>query len=181
MLLDETLILKISNNDMEALREFYDATNQAIFGFALSITKNLHDAEDVLQETYLKVRANAAGYEPQGKPMAWVFTITRNLCLMKLRNSNRETQLDETFFESACTYSHIQSAEDRLLLQGIMTVLSDEERQIVILHAVCGFKHREIAKLLKIPLSTVLSKNSRAIKKSKNYLALQGGDNHETR
>ena len=48
--------------------------------------------------------------------------------------------------------------------------LSDQERQIVALHAVAGFKHREIAALLELPLSTVLAKYARAIRKLKQYL-----------
>ena len=55
--------------------------------------------------------------------------------------------------------------EDRMMLQFLLGILSDEERQIVILHAVSGMKHREIAALLDRGLSTVLSKYNRAIKK----------------
>ena len=51
------------------------------------------------------------------------------------------------------------------LLTECLKNLSDEERQIVMLHAVSGFKHREIARLLEMPLSTVLSKYNRAMKK----------------
>ena len=48
--------------------------------------------------------------------------------------------------------------------------LSDEERQIVMLHAAVGFKHREIARIMELPLSTVLSKYARALKRLKQYL-----------
>ena len=51
-----------------------------------------------------------------------------------------------------------------------MEQLSDGERQIVALHAVAGLRHRQIAALLELPLSTVLSKYARAIKKLKQYL-----------
>jgi RNA polymerase sigma-70 factor (ECF subfamily) len=50
----------------------------------------------------------------------------------------------------------------------MLKLLSDEERQIITLHAVSGLKHRQIAELLDIPLSTVLSKYNRAIKKLQN-------------
>ena len=55
-----------------------------------------------------------------------------------------------------------------------LTVLSDTERQIVVLHAVSGFKHREIAACLELPLATVLSKYHRAIKKMKTNLEKEG-------
>ena len=54
---------------------------------------------------------------------------------------------------------------EALLLKECMTSLSEEERQIFVLHALSGLKHREIGKLLDLPLSTVLSKYNRAIKK----------------
>ena len=66
------------------------------------------------------------------------------------------------------------SSENRIVLKECMQLLNDEERKIVVLHAVTGFKHREIAKLLELPLSTVLSKYNRAIKKLKT--ALTKGD-----
>ena len=55
--------------------------------------------------------------------------------------------------------------EDRLMLQAMLSALGDEERQIVTLHALTGLRHREIAALLGLPLPTVLSKYSRALKK----------------
>jgi RNA polymerase sigma-70 factor (ECF subfamily) len=62
------------------------------------------------------------------------------------------------------------SPEDRHLLQIAMAALTDEERRVVLLHAVTGLKHREIAALLELPLATVLSKYHRAIKKLKKQL-----------
>ena len=56
----------------------------------------------------------------------------------------------------------------------MLKLLSDEERQIITLHAVSGLKHRQIAELLDIPLSTVLSKYNRAIKKLRNKI--EGGN-----
>ena len=56
------------------------------------------------------------------------------------------------------------------LLQGALASLADEERRIVLLHAVTGMKHREIAALLELPLPTVLSKYHRALKKMRIFL-----------
>ena len=60
--------------------------------------------------------------------------------------------------------------EEKLLLQDTLAVLGEEERRLVLLHAVTGLKHREIAGLLEMPLSTVLSKYHRALKKMRVYL-----------
>ena len=60
--------------------------------------------------------------------------------------------------------------EDRSILRACMEQLSDQERQIVTLHALSGFKHREIAELLQMPLATVLSKYHRAVKRLRQHL-----------
>ena len=102
--------------------------------------------------------------------MAWLMTITRNLCLQLLRQRQKTADLPEEDWEPCLREPMSVTPEDRLVLTACMERLSDEERQIVALHAVSGFKHREIAALLQLPLSTVLSKYRRALKKLKEYL-----------
>ena len=167
---DEDLIRRIGQDDQNAFRAFYESTKNSVYGYALSILKNKQNAEDVMQETYLKIRENAPFYQPQGKPMAWVITIAKNLCFMKLREGARAVQLPAEESETV-DFSEVSETEDRLVLEALMNRLSDGDREIVLLHAVSGLKHREIAKVLSLPLSTVLSKYSRAMKKLKTGLA----------
>lgn len=166
----EDLIRRIGQDDQNAFRAFYESTKNSVYGYALSILKNRQNAEDVMQETYLKIRENAPFYQPQGKPMAWVITIAKNLCFMKLREGTRTVPLPAEEPEIV-DFSEISEMEDRLVLEALMNRLSDREREIVLLHAVSGLKHREIAKVLSLPLSTVLSTYSRAMKKLKTGLA----------
>ena len=67
-------------------------------------------------------------------------------------------------------YKGVSDAENQLLINNVFEYISDEERNILILHAVSGLKHREIAKMLEMPLATVLSKYNRAIKKIKKRM-----------
>jgi len=163
---DDEIILKIANGDMEALHELYENTSSAVFGFALSITKNSYDAEDVLQEIFLKVYEKAGDYVPRGKPMAWIFTIARNSALDKLRSRGKSEQYDEAHPEGI-DFSLIHQSEERMVLETMFRILTDEEKQIIMLHAVSGMKHREIAGIMNLSLNTVLSKYRRAIKKLK--------------
>ena len=170
--LDENLIVRIAKDDMLALEELYRLTDQTVYAFILSILKNPHDAQDVMRDTYVKIRTSAHLYKKQGKPLAWIFTIARNLCLMKLRTAGKtsDTSLDEledSHYFASLDQNH---AEDRMVLKAALEILSEEDRQIVILHAVSGLKHHEISKSLGIPLSTVLSKYNRSLKKLKKYL-----------
>ena len=166
----DVLIERISNKDTEALAQLYKKTSSAVYGFALSVLKNTCDAEDVLHDTYVSVYSNASGYKSQGKPMAWILTITRNLCLLKFRHLKKSQDILEEDWEKYLSQKQEISVEDKLVLSLCMEKLSDEERQIVVLHAVGGFKHREIGEILDLALPTVLSKYNRAIKKLKKLL-----------
>lgn len=161
----DNFISEIAQGSREALAGLYGKTHAAVYGFALSILKNAQDAEDVLQDCYLQIWQGASGYRSQGKPMAWIFTITRRLSLMKLRDRDRTIPMTPEDWQTQFADQPDLTREDRLTLEALLTVLSDEERQIVVLHAFTGLKHRETAALLELPLPTVLSKYNRALKK----------------
>lgn len=171
----EGLILAIADGNKNALAALYENTNTAVYGFSLSILKNTHDAQDVLQDTYIKVFANAKRYIPQGKPMAWIFTITRNLCLMKLRDGKKTTE-DPVEERVDIGHDTREALEDKIVLKKVIESLPSPEREIIVMHAVSGLKHREIADILDIPLSTVLSKYNRTIKKLKLLLKEEYGE-----
>lgn len=158
---------------MVAFEEFYRQTERTVYAFVLSTLKNHDDALDVVQDTYLKIRAAAHLYKPMGKPMAWVFTIARNLSVSKIRSKQKNDSITLTDMENDLNFSYVSDAEDRLVLQTALKILSSEETEIILLHAISGFTHREIAKSLEMKLSTVLSKYHRGLKKLKKYLIEQ--------
>lgn len=165
---------RISRGNKDAIGDIYELTKTGVYGFILSILKNPEDAEDVMQDTYIKICSCADMYMPQGKPMAWIFTIARNLCLMKLRRSSRQVDIPDFEWDSIEGASGEFGTEDRIVLEAALSSISEEESQIVMLHAVAGMKHRELADFLDMPLATVLSKYNRALKKLQKAL---GEDN----
>jgi RNA polymerase sigma-70 factor (ECF subfamily) len=170
---DEKLLLKVAEGDQEAFSQLYQNTDRSMYSFILSIVKNPPDAEEIMQEAYLKIWTSAAGYKSQGKPLAWMFTIARNLCYMKFREQKHDSDItidDLTGEESGEVCPQIEQAADRMVLMSALQILKEEERQIVLLHVTAGLKHREIAASLQIPLATALSKYNRAMKKLENYL-----------
>ena len=168
------LIRLIAAGNREALEELYTRTRSSVYGFALSIAKSAHDAEDVLQETYIRVWSSAASYAAKGTPMAWLLAIAKNLALMKLRARGKSHNLEPEEWAAIAVPDSASNVHDRHLLEAALAILSDDERQIIMLHAVAGVKHREISSLLDIPLPTVLSKYHRALKKLRTYL--EGAD-----
>lgn len=166
----EQLLLGVAAGDREALSGFYARTRTAVYGLALSYLRSGHDAEDVTQDTYLKVWDSAGTYRPQGKPMAWLLTITRNLSLMRIRSRDKVVDMPQEDWNMLAVESSAVTAEDRQVLTAALYGLTDQERRVVLLHAVSGLKHREIAQILEMPLATVLSKYHRALKKLRDLL-----------
>ena len=159
--------------DADAFRQLYHNTDRTVYSFILSIIKNPQDAEEVMQETYLKIWTSAASYQSQGKPLAWIFTIARNLCYMRFRDQKRQADMgldDLNGEETGELCLPLENLADAMVLRSALEILKEDERQIVLLHASAGLKHREIASNLQMPLATVLSKYNRAIKKLKQYL-----------
>lgn len=169
----EILISRISGGDKDAFRLFYEQTKTSVYAFARSFLNNALDAEDVMQTVYLNIYRSAHLYSPSGKPMAWIITIAKNLCLNKIAEKEKEIP-GLSGNNHNIGFSDYVNFDNRMLAEYCLKRLNDDERKIVVLHAVSGFKHHEIAKLLEIPLGTVLSKYQRAMKKMKKYL--QGGE-----
>ena len=166
----DTLLGRVAQCDTDALAALYRQTKASVFGYALSLLKNPYDAEDVLHDCFVSIYSAAEGYVSSRKPMAWILTITRNLCLQKLRSSRAcDVPLEE--LELYLRERAALTLEDRALIEYCLAALSDSEREILLLHAVSGFKHREIADMLALPLATVLSKYSRSLKKVRTHLA----------
>ena len=161
----EQLLLQVGRGDREAFARLYGLTRGAVYALALSLLRDAHEAQDVAQDAFVRVWESAPSYRPQGSPMAWLLTVARNLALSRLRQSGRQTALDEEAWNAIPAAAPDVSPEDRQVLQDALARLGAEERRIILLHAVAGLKHRETAQLLELPLSTVLSKYHRGLKK----------------
>lgn len=166
----QQLLIHIAGGEREALAELYQRTRAAVYGLALSYLKNAHDAQDLTQDVYVQVWDCAEQYRLTGSPMGWLLAVCRNLCLMRLRREERHAALSEEEWDAIPTRECGLDADECELLQGALASLTDEERRVVLLHAVTGLKHREIAALLELPLPTVLSKYHRALKKMRSFL-----------
>ena len=154
----------IAHGSRDALARLYAAVGGEVFGYALSVVKNYHEAQDIQQEVFLKIWRCAGQYRVGTRPRAWIFSVARSLAMSCLRKSSKISgeELPEIPYEDA-------SPIERQTLRRLLEQLPDIDRQIVMLHAM-GAKHRETATVMQMPLSTVLSRYSRAIKKLKKCL-----------
>ncbi len=166
--LDATL-LQVASGNRQALTELYEAARVPVYAAALSLLKSPEDAQDVTQDTFVRIWEQAASYRPRGSAMAWILTIARNLARMKLRSRRRTVELTEPEW-AALPAPAGADADDLMALQAALNILKPHEREVVLLHAVSGLKHKEIAAVLKRPLPTILSQYNRALKKLSAHL-----------
>lgn len=117
---------------------------------------------DNVQDVFITIYNQINSYSIGTKPMNWIFTITKNKAISMIRK--RKTTI---CIEDCVNSIEFTKEEDLILFKTLMEQLKEDERIIIILHLLLGLKHREIADILNINVSTTLSKYNRAIKKLK--------------
>lgn len=162
--IEEQLFERICSGDQDAFRELYDISYKPLYAFLLSHTLNSEDAQDILQDTYIQIFKNCHKYQAQGNPMAWMMKIAKNLFLMKCRKEKEKT-VDFGEIENELGFDGISDSENRMVLNKMFSLLSEDDRNLIILHDVSGLKYREIAEMSDIPLGTVLARYNRSIRK----------------
>jgi RNA polymerase sigma-70 factor (ECF subfamily) len=141
----------------------------ALYSTALRLTANRADAEDLVQETYLKAFRSAGQFEPGTNLKAWLFTILHNTFLNTRRHFGRESiTLEPDELERAPQPEAVESPEQILLhktldadLQAALDSLPAVFREAVWLRDVEDFSYAEIAAMLRVPVGTVMSRISR--------------------
>ena len=124
----EALLNKIAHADMDAVGELYDLIKTDVYAFALSKFLSSSDAEDIMQETFVRVFKYAKQYKPSGKPMAWIITIELNLIRRHFQLASRVTPLDEAI---ALTQNVSESEVDSvngIFVQQVLKLLSEDQR-----------------------------------------------------
>ena len=159
----------------------------AIYAAALRLTRNPSDAEDLVQETYLKAYRGFGGFEDGTNLRAWLYRILTNTFINTYRSKKRrpdETEFDEV--EDLYLYRRLggleaasvgRSAEDELLdwfseaeVKDALEALPEQFRMAVLLADVEGFSYKEIAEILDVPIGTVMSRLHRGRKSMQRSL-----------
>ena len=175
-IIDEGLFEKIANADDAAFTELYYASYRQIYGFLVALTKNKEDAEDLLQNTYIRIRNGSHLYRKQGTPMTWMCAVAKNQFLDFVRKKSKGVSVDFDEVEKYVSeglgtgVKQHKDVENEMVLEKAFEILNKQERTIVVLHMIDGLKHREISKITGIPLSTVLSKYNRSLKKLREFI-----------
>ena len=153
----------------------------SLYTAALRMTRNPADAEDLVQETYLKAYRAFGGFQEGTNLKAWLYKILTNTFINTYRSKKRrpeQTELDEV--EDLYLYRRLggleavaanRSAEEEVLdhftdsdVKGAVEALPEQFRMAVLLADVEGFSYKEIAEILDIPIGTVMSRLHRGRK-----------------
>jgi RNA polymerase sigma-70 factor (ECF subfamily) len=149
-----------------------------LYGAALRLTRNPQDAEDLVQETYLRAYRGFAGFEEGTNLRAWMYRILMNTFINTYRKRQREPvtvgddEIEDWYLFDRLGGSGVEaSAESEVLerlpdedVQRALEALPENFRMAVLLADVEGFSYKEIAEILDIPIGTVMSRLHRGRK-----------------
>jgi RNA polymerase sigma-70 factor, ECF subfamily len=171
------LLARCGLADRHAFSQLYEATKSKLFAVSLRIVKERHLAEEVLQDSFVSIWNNAAGYATaKSAPMTWMTAIVRNRSLDLIRRPHVEMQDDEDFFtlnledDSLGPQDLLLQSRDKARVENCMKGLDGEQLQTISLAFFNGLSHSEVADHLGKPLGTVKTHIRRGLQKLKGCL-----------
>ena len=175
---DQASLARIARGDQLAFAELYDRHARLVFSLALRILQDRADAEDVVQEVFAQVWAQAGRYDAgRGAVAAWMLVLTRSRAIDKLRarRARPETAAESGTAESVVDLSATQdlellSAEQVGRLQRALKELPEAQRTALELAYYEGLTHAEVAARLAEPLGTVKTRIRQAVIKLRESL-----------
>lgn len=168
---DEELMQRYRIGEMEAFQELHNRHAAKVYGFLSKKLSGTSHADDVFQETFLRLHRFRNKYDSSFPFLPWLFTLCRNAMLDKLRKQQvrdkREVSLEETA-EANNTGSSSEMVPQQAVLQSYLESLSDREREVLTLHLEGGFTFKEVGTRLRITPANARKLSSRAIQKLKS-------------
>ena len=167
---DEKLILRFQEGDINAYNELVKRYKDRLFNFVLRYFNNAEQAEDVVQDTLIKLYTHASYYKNIAKFSTWIFTIAKNNALTELRKNKRK-QTDSLWTEDGKVID-INSKEESLeskvqneiaidQLNKFLDEIPENFRMAVVLRDFQELSYEEISKILEIPIGTIKSRINR--------------------
>jgi len=187
---DETLMLAYKAGDVRSFEQLVHRHRGAVYNFLLRLSGNRQRAEDLLQETWLKVVRSAGTWEPRARFTTWVYTIARNLCMDAMRKDSyrKADSLDATQGDGedertlgekvpspdATPDRAAHAASLRPVLEKALAKLPTEQREVFLLREYHGVQFKDIAQVTGVPENTVKSRMRYALEALRKQLAAAG-------
>jgi len=174
-LTDEQLVVQLGRGRMPALALLVQRHQKRALHLAYRSLGDWHLAEDVVQESFLRVNRAAPKYRPDARFTTWFYRIVVNLCMDELRKRRRRAETTTQALAEASTSENPAEREERTELhQAVhraLDKLNERERVAVILHRFEGHSHGQIAEITETTASAVESLLVRAYRKLRADLA----------
>ena len=164
---DHELIADYQNGDSKALEMLFDRYKKPVLNYALRVTGNRADAEDVTSDVMMTIIVKKETYQPIAKFSTWLFTIARNSCINKLRRRKNIfsmwVQNNESGEFEALDVPDLENLPDHLVKEKEMTLqvrkaiekLPDTQREALVLREYQNFSYEEISQILGCSLENV--------------------------
>ena len=171
---------RLRDRDREVIAVIYDRYAPSLYGITVKIVRSKSQAEDVLQEAFIKIWHNAASYEPEkGNLFTWILNITRNTAIDKVRSvhyrfSGKFQEFDKVAFEKNLDHSYDPKIEE-IGLRKVVDGLDEKYSMVIDLIYFKGFTQREVKEYLGIPLGTVKSRIRIALREMRKVFSETGG------
>ena len=167
---DEKLILRFQEGDINAYNELVKRYKDRLLNFVLRYFNNVEQAEDVVQDTLIKLYTHASYYKNIAKFSTWIFTIAKNNALTELRKNKRK-KTDSLWTDDGQVID-INSKEESLdskvqneiaidQLNKFLDEIPENFRMAVVLRDFQELSYEEISKILEIPIGTIKSRINR--------------------
>jgi RNA polymerase sigma-70 factor (ECF subfamily) len=165
---EEELVNALKKQDTIAIKALYDMYSGALFGVISRIIQQTEVAEDVLQETFVKIWNSANSYDSsKGRLFTWMMNVARNLSIDKLRskdfknsNKNQDIENNVDFIDQQ---KKVSFNADTLGLKEMVTTLKPDFKNVLDMVYFKGYTHVETAEQLNLPLGTVKTRVRMAI------------------
>ncbi|MBN6187539.1 RNA polymerase sigma factor SigW [Aneurinibacillus sp. BA2021] len=165
---EQRIIQKAKNGDRDAFAELVDLYKDKVYHVSYRMLGNRQEAEDVAQETFLRVYANLDNYDPQYKFSTWIYRIASNLSIDTLRKRKKNLSIDAEISGTEGVDWHDRLAdtskgpEEEVLtdelqeeVQGAIMGLSPKYRAVMLLRYIEDLSLQEISEAVQLPISTI--------------------------
>ena len=182
---DEILIKKFQEGDVGAYNQLVNRFKDRLLNFIYRFVNDLDLAEDLVQDTLLKLYTHKDSYQEIAKFSTWLYTIAANLARTELRKKKRRktfsvTELSRDDREFIIASSDVDPSEDlssqnfEKSVQRALAELPDDFKTIIILRDIQELSYDEISKIVKVPMGTVKSRINRGRVKLQQLLKKKG-------
>lgn len=167
------LLTMIKRNDKTALKVLYDEANGKLLGIIMRIIHDRYEAEECLQEVFVKIWEQADKYSGTGSAWGWLCVLTRNAALDQLRRLRAHPHISTDDHDNTLlnTLFNEEDLNQEHSIQRCLSRLKEQPRQAILLSFIHGYSHGELSAQLNTPLGTIKAWVRRGLLELKTCLA----------